>query len=125
MPEYVVDRPQVNAYPQGASSPQEAGVVRMNAANHAQNNANQKLAGGKKGGGGIEAPVVRTSYTETSAGNQGVQAQTNNNVKSSVQNQEFSSLDKGAFKKGGKRRNKSRKTSKRKIKRRRTRKYRK
>ena len=125
MPEYVIERPQVNPYPPGASNPQEAGVVRMNTNNTAQNNANQTLAGGKKKGGGIIAPAVRISYTETAAGNQGVQAQTNNNIQSSAQNQENISGDAGAFKKGGKRRNKSRKSGKRKIKRRKTRKHRK
>lgn len=126
--QYNIQQPQVKPLPSGASTPQQAGVVRMQANNQTQNANNQALAGGRKnkrGGGSITIPPTKVYYTETSAGSNSVNAQTKANVTASVQNQENKSMDSGAFQKGGKKRNKSRKSGKRKSKRRRTRKYRK
>ena len=128
MVEYNIPQQQVHPYPAGASSPQQAGVARMQSNSNMQNANNQALAGGRKhkrGGGSMTITPLRLSYTETAAGSSSVNSQMKANVTSDVQNQENKSMDAGAFKKGGKRRNKSRKSGKRKTKRRRTRKYRK
>jgi hypothetical protein len=128
-PKYEIPEQQVKPLPQGASNQQQAAVVRMQTNNQAQNATNQALAGGKKkrvgGSSQITIAPARVSYNETSAGSSSINSQLKSNVTSDVQNQEYKSMDAGAFKKGGKRRNKSRKSGKRKSKRRRTRKYRK
>jgi hypothetical protein len=126
--QYVVPEQQVKPLPPGANTPQQAAVVRMQTNNQAQNANNQALAKGgrkKRGGGNITIAPARVSYYETATGSSSINAQLKANVTSDLQNQENKSMDSGAFKKGGKRRNKSRKSGKRKSKRRRTRKYRK
>ena len=123
---YDVPQQQVKALPAGASNHREAAAMSLQNNNETQNANNKALAKGggvgKKRGGGIQAPVVRTGYNEV--GVPGLQSQANDNVKANIQNQENKQGDAGAFK-GGKRRNKSRKSGKRKTKRRRTRKHRK
>ena len=119
-------QPQVTALPPGASTRNEAAAItfKNNQETQAANN-NAMAKGGKKRGGGIEGTKVIAPYPENSAGGQGVQSQTTTAQSNFLKNQENTSMDSAAFKKGGKRRIKSRKIGKRKTKRHRTRKHRK
>jgi hypothetical protein len=106
---YDIPQQQVKPFPAGAGSPREAGIVQMQANSQMQHANNQALAGGRKnkrGGGSMTIQPLRLSYTETAAGPSSVNSQMKTNVTNDVQNQENRSMDAGAFKKGGKRRNK-------------------
>jgi hypothetical protein len=96
----------------------------MNSALLRQTQSNQKLQslinmGGKKrkhkkGGTGLEVPLLKTSYPSSISSNQNIESSQIKMASNLVNNQENSKYDKFASLKGGKSKRKSRKSKKRK-----------